>query len=158
MGARSLDRQAWAERIRAETRRIGPFERAGGAVVIIFRLEGFDELVAGAGQIDDRRLCRAIVASLRRAIRGSALVSGDRRGTFRVLVCETDESAARTYVDRVAAALRPWAEAASADPRLTVAWASTSELTDLAAADRLADARLAGAQDGWIRSAFVRRA
>lgn len=153
-----LDRQAWSERIQAETGRIGPFERAAGAVVIIVRLEAFDELVAEAGPIDDGRLCRAIVASVRRAIRDSALVSSDRSGTFRILLYESDESVAQAYVDRVSAALRPWVETARAEPRLTVAWASTSELTDLAAADRLADARLAGAQDGWIRSAFVRRA
>ena len=48
-------------------------------------------------------------------------------------------------------------ETINTDVRLTAAWASTSELTDLPAADRLAESRLAGAEDGWIRSAFVLR-
>jgi hypothetical protein len=49
-------------------------------------------------------------------------------------------------------------ETVDADLSLTAVWASTSELTDLPAADRLAESRLTGVSDGWIRSAFVLRA
>jgi GGDEF domain-containing protein len=149
------DRLDWTERIRAEASRCGRYERS--AVVVIIRLDAFDELVAVAA-MDGRRLCRAVVASIRRSARGGDVVFGDETGTFRVLLIEADEPAARAYLDRVAAgALRPWMETINTDVRLTAAWASTSELTDLPAADRLAESRLAGAEDGWIRSAFVLR-
>jgi hypothetical protein len=72
---------------------------------------------------------------------------------------EADERAARAYIDRIAeGALRPWLETINSDVRLTAVWATTSELTDLPAADRLAESRLTGVEDGWIRSAFVLRA
>jgi GGDEF domain-containing protein len=149
------DRLDWTERIRTEASRCGRYERS--AVVVLIRLDAFDELVAVAA-MDRRRLCRAVVASIRRSARGSDVVFGDETGTFRVLLVEADEPGARAYLDRLAGgALRPWMETINTDVRLTAAWASTSELTDLPAADRLAESRLAGAEDGWIRSAFVLR-
>jgi hypothetical protein len=149
------DRLDWTERIRMEASRCGRYERS--AVVVLIRLDAFDELVAVAA-MDRRRLCRAVVASIRRSARGSDVVHGDETGTFRVLLVEADEPGARAYLDRVAGgALRPWMETINTEVRLTAAWASTSDLTDLPAADRLAESRLAGAEDGWIRSAFVLR-
>lgn len=149
------DQAAWAERIRAETIRCGRHERS--AAIVVIQLEAFDELLAAA-EMDANRLCRAVVASLRRSARGFDAVFGDATGTFRVLLAEADERGARAYIDRVAqGALRPWMETIDREIRLTAVWAATSELTDLPAADRLAGSRLTGAQDGWIRSAFVLR-
>jgi hypothetical protein len=151
------DRAEWADRIQAEASRCGRFGRSGAIVIV--RLEAFDELLAVASAIDSRRLYRAVVASLRRSARGFDVVVGDETGTFRVLLVEADERAARAYIDRIAdGALRPWLETINSDVRLTAVWATTSELTDLPAADRLAESRLTGVEDGWIRSAFVLRA
>jgi len=151
------DRAEWAERIQAEASRCGRYDRSGA--VVILRLEAFGELLAAASEIDNRRLSRAVVASMRRSARGFDLVVGDETGTFRVLLVEADERAARAYIDRIAeGALRPWLETINRDVRLTAVWASTSDLTDLPAADRLAESRLTGVEDGWIRSAFVLRA
>lgn len=154
-GERVLDHEAWSERIRDEASRCGRYERL--AAVVVIRLESFDELVAASAAMDGHRLCRAIVASLRRSARDSDVVYGDGGGTFRVLLVEADEFGARAYVDRVSQVLRPWIETINAEVGLTATWAGTSGLTDLAAADRLAEARLVGAADGWIRSTFVRR-
>jgi GGDEF domain-containing protein len=151
------DRATWAERIQAEAIRCGRYDRSGAVVIV--RLEAFEELLAAASAIDGRRLCRAVVASLRRSTRGFDVVFGDETGTFRVLLVEADERAARAFIDRIAqGALRPWLETINRDVRLTAVWATTSELTDLPAADRLAESRLTGVEDGWIRSAFVLRA
>jgi hypothetical protein len=153
----SRDRAEWADRIQAEASRCGRYDRSGAIVIV--KLEAFDELLAAASAMDGRRLCRAVVASLRRSARGFDVVVGDETGTFRVLLVEADERAARAYIDRIAeGALRPWLETINSDVRLTAVWATTSELTDLPAADRLAESRLTGVEDGWIRSAFVLRA
>jgi GGDEF domain-containing protein len=152
----AADPAAWSERLVEEGGRCVRYERPASVVVI--RLEVLDKLVAAAaGTVDRARLCRAVVASLRRSARDSDVVYGDGRGTFRVLLVETDEFGARAYVDRVAVVLKPWIETVDSEVGLTAVWAGTSELTDLPAADRLADARLIGARDGWIRSAFVQR-
>ena len=149
------DEAAWAERIRAETIRCGRHERS--AAVVIIRLEAFEELLSAA-ELDAERLRRAVVNSLRRSARGFDAVFGDASGTFRILLAEADERGARAYVDRISqGALRPWMDTIDRDVRMTAVWAATSELTDLPAADRLAGSRLTGAQDGWIRSAFVVR-
>lgn len=150
-----LDHETWSERIRDEASRCGRYERL--AAIVVIRLESFDSLVAASAAMDGQRLCRAIVASLRRSARDSDVVYGDHSGTFRVLLVEADEFGARAYVDRVSQVLRPWVETISAEVGLTATWAGTSGLTDLAAADRLAEARLVGAADGWIRSTSVRR-
>jgi GGDEF domain-containing protein len=150
-----LDHEMWSERIRDEASRCGRYERL--AAVVVIRLESFDELVAASAAMDGHRLGRAIVASLRRSARDSDVVYGDGSGTFRVLLVEADDFGARAYVDRVSQVLRPWIETIDAEVGLTATWAGTSGLTDLAAADRLAEARLVGAADGWIRSASVRR-
>lgn len=150
-----FDHEAWSERIRDEASRCGRYERL--AAVVVIRLEAFDALVAAAGSMDGDQLCRAIVAPVRRSARDSDVVFGDGAGTFRVLLVEADECGARAYVDRVSQVLRPWIEAIDAEGGLTATWAGSSRLTDLAAADRLAEARLVGAADGWIRSTFVRR-
>jgi GGDEF domain-containing protein len=151
------DRAAWADRIRAETSRCARHEQS--AAIVIIRLEAFHEVVAASVAKDRRRMCQAVVASLRRSARGFDVVFGDQTGTFRVLLVEADERGARAYVDRVAeGALRPWLETINKDVRLTAVWAATSELTDLPAADRLAESRLTGVEDGWIRSSFVLRA
>lgn len=149
------DRETWSERIRDEASRCGRYERL--AAVVVIKLESFDELVAASAAMDGHRLGRAIVASLRRSARDSDVVFGDGSGTFRVLLVEADDFGARAYVDRVSQVLRPWIETIDAEVGLTATWAGTSGLTDLAAADRLAEARLVGAADGWIRSTFVRR-
>ncbi len=70
-------REAWIDRIREEASRCGRYERP--AAVVVFRLEVFDRLVA-AGSFDGGRLCRAVVASLRRSARATDVVFGDGSG------------------------------------------------------------------------------
>lgn len=152
--ATASGREAWIDRIREEASRCFRYEHP--AAVVVFRLGVFDRLVA-TGSFDGGRLCRAVVASLRRSARATDVVFGDGSGVFHVLLLEAEETGARAYVDRLTQVLRPWIEIVDTEVRLTAAWAGTSELADLATAHRLAEARLVGAEEGWLRSAFVCR-
>lgn len=145
----------WADRMRRETIRC---HRSGRrASVVVLRLEGLDALGAAAGPVPPVWLCRVVGAYLRACAHRKDLVQDDHRGSFRVLLVDTTEAGARSYVESVTRLLVPRLDDPRADVRLNAGWAGSCSQPDLEAAYRLAQARLAGASEGWIRSASVWR-
>jgi hypothetical protein len=142
---------AWAHRIRAESARRQ--EDGWTAAVVAIRIDGLD----GVAPDVRNRIDRAAAASVRAVAPNPVLVHDDDRGTFRVLLLETDERGARAYVDEVTRPLGRWLDDPGRPVRLTAAWAATSAERDLLATERLAEARLVGASAGWIRSAATWR-
>jgi len=116
------------------------------------RLDGLDELAADAGSAVRDWLRGVASENLRTGARSTDVVQDDGHGSFRVLLVETDEAGARSYVERVSRLLVPWPENPASKVRLTAGWAATGSEPDLQAAERLAQARQNGASEGWIRS------
>jgi GGDEF domain-containing protein len=143
----------WSDRIRTETARCQRYGRP--ASVVAMRLDGLEALAADAGTAVGVWLCRVSARNLHDLARDSDLVQSDGMGSFRALIVETDETGARTYVNRVSRLLVPWPDDPRADVRLIAGWAGTCAQPDLETADRLAQARLEGAADGWIQSVAV---
>lgn len=149
------DTDEWSDRIRTETTRS---RRSGRpAAVVVLRLDGMGALAAGAGPAAADWLRRLLTASVRSCAHVSDLVQDDDRGSYRVLLVDTDDDRAGSYVELVARPLAPWLDDPQAAVRLTAGWAGTCSEPDLETSDRLAHARLAGASAGWIRSAATWR-
>jgi hypothetical protein len=110
-------------------------------------------------------LGRRVAPELRRTVgvaeaiaarsRASDIVRVTDDGIIRILLVETPENGAHVFVDRISEALA--AEPSADGQDVVAAWASIAPSRDLAAADRLAVARLRGATSGWLRSLAVRR-
>lgn len=145
----------WADRVEAETVR---FERDGRpGVVVALRLDGLEAVAADGGPEVAAWLCRIAAGKLRDSARDSDLVQVDPHGSFRVLLAETDDAGADAYVQRASRLLVPWFDHGPTEVCIIAGWAGTSSVPDLQAAYRLAQARLTGASEGWIRSASARR-
>jgi GGDEF domain-containing protein len=140
----------WSDRIRTETARCQRYGRP--AAIVAMRLDGLDALAADAGTAVGAWLCRVSARNLRELARVSDLVQSDGLGSFRALLVETDETGARTYVERISRLLVPWPDDPRAEVRLIAGWAGTWSQPDLEASDRLAHARMVGSSEGWIRS------
>lgn len=141
----------WAARLRTETIRC---HRSGRrASVVYLRLEGLDVLSGTAGAVAGAWLCRIVGAYLRASGHEKDLIQDDHEGSFRVLLVDTNEEGARAYVESVSRLLTPRLEDPRAEIRLIAGWAGSGAEADLEATQRLAQARLAGASEGWIRSA-----
>lgn len=140
----------WASRIRAETIRC---HRSGRRASIVYlRLEGLGALTGTAGAVAGSWLCRIVGAYLRASGHEKDLVQDDHGGTFRVLLVDTNEEGARAYVESVSKLLTPRLDDPRAEIRLIAGWAGSGAEADLEATQRLAQARLSGASEGWIRS------
>jgi hypothetical protein len=145
----------WADRVEAETVR---FEREGRpGVVVALRLDGLEAVAADGGPEVAAWLCRVAAGKLRESARGSDLVQVDPHGSFRVLLAETNDAGADAYVQRASRLMVPWLDGGPTEVHIIAGWAGTSSLPDLEAAYRLAQARLTGVSEGWIRSASARR-
>jgi GGDEF domain-containing protein len=64
-------------------------------------------------------------------------------GRFGLLLLETDEIAARGYIDRLQAAADGWLESAGLSIRLSLGWAGATEAGDVASAAAAAYQRMA---------------
>jgi len=140
----------WSDRIRTETARCERYGRS--AAIVAMRLDGLDALAADAGTAVGAWLSRVSARNLRELARASDLVQSDGYESFRALLVDTDETGARTYVERVSRLLVPWPDDPHPEVRLIAGWAGTWSQPDLDAADRLAQARMVGSSEGWIRS------
>jgi len=145
----------WSDRIRTETARCQRYGRP--AAIVAMRLDGLEAIVSEAGSAVGAWLCRVSARTVQELARDSDLVQSDGLGSFRALLVETDETGARTYVERSSRLLVPWPDDPRAAVRLIAGWAGTCGQPDLGAADRLAQARLEGASGGWIQSVAVWR-
>jgi len=144
------DQAVWAERIQVETLRCERYHRP--AAIVAMRLDGPDP---GAGDTDsslDDWLRSISTKELHALGRGSDLVQADGHGQFRALLVETDEAGARSYVQRAFQLLVPQRGDRRRQVRLVAGWAGSWAQDDLNAADRLAQARMLGSLEGWIRS------
>jgi hypothetical protein len=95
-----------------------------------------------------------IATDLAARSRASDVIRVTDDGIIRILLIETPEDGARSYVDRISSALAANGDVAGKD--VVAAWASIRPTRDLQTADRLAVARLRGASGGWLRSLAVR--
>ena len=141
----------WPAQVRTKAARRELDDRT--AVVVALRIDGLDDKPPEVGG----RIRRAAAASIGGVSPGAILVDENDSGMFRVLLADADENSARTYITLVTRPLARWLEDPGSPIRLTAGWAATSPHRDLGATDRLAEARLAGASAGWIRSASTWR-
>ena len=99
----------------------------------------------------DPAVLSSAASSLQAMMQARDLFHQDSETEFRVLLADTDETEAGVLVDRWKAEF----ERAHPGAVLIAAWASPSD-GGLEVAIRLAEARLAGRREGWIRSVAVR--
>ena len=134
------DPATWDRAIREESERAARFGRP--VTVVMAELHHLDDVAARLGRDVAERVvtetARVLTADGRALDRIASL--GD--GRFGVLLLETEESAARRYVDRVRAAVDGWLESAGLSIRLSLGWASPTERGDILAAAAVAQQRM----------------
>ncbi len=143
---------AWRRRLTAEGARSA---RHGSPATVVALRVGPSRGPLGRRLVQNRRRTAGVTEGVARRSRASDVIRVTDDGTVRILLVETTEEAAHVYVDRVSEAIRTegWVERGD----LVAAWAAIAPGRDLAAADRLAVARLRGATNGWLRSLAVHR-
>lgn len=142
----------WQRRISAEQAR--HVRRGAPATVVAMRLGPSRGPLARRSGPEVSRTAAAAerVANTSRA---SDVVCVTDGGTIRILLVDTIEDGARPYVDRMSRNLRDERDDQSSS--VLAGWASIASSRDLAAADRLAVARLRGAAAGRLRSLAIHR-
>jgi diguanylate cyclase (GGDEF)-like protein len=140
------DGAMWSRAIREESARAARF---GHPVTVVIaelpRLEGLADRFGPA--VVERVVTEAahsLVAESRAVDRIARL--GDAR--FGALLPETDEVAARVYVERVRAVADGWLESTGLSVRLAVGWASPAEAGNVAGAAVTAEQRMHDAERG----------
>lgn len=114
------------------------------ATIVMIEIDGLDRLVTALGQLAADRVLTAVADTIRRHARKADHVGrlGPRR--FGVLLPETDEVAAISYVERVRSASDLWLESGAISLRLAIGWASP-----------VVDSSLANAQAQALERMFV---
>ena len=141
--------RAWMERAEAritESRQVGQ-----PATVVLIEVIPPLTLDSPVESATDEALLNSLASSLQATTQVDDLFLQDSATAFRVLLADADEIEAGALVDR-------WKlefERAHPGAVLIAAWASPSD-AGLDVALRLAEARLAGRREGWIRSVAVR--
>ena len=134
------DPATWDRAIRDESARAARFGRP--VTVVVAELHNLDDVADRLG----RGVAERVVAETARVLvaDGRALdrIASLGGGRFGVLLLETEESAARGYVDRVRAAADGWLESAGLSIRLSLGWASPTERGDIVAAAAIAEQRM----------------
>jgi hypothetical protein len=143
---------AWFVRLRIEQRRHQRYGRT--ATIVAMHLGG---PTGALGRRAARRRTQDVWRARRieSALRSTDIVRAGSDGIVRILLAETDEAGGDACVHRLAERLPGWGAEVGATTGLTAAWAATRIGRDLCAANRLAIARLRGAQAGWLRSGAV---
>ena len=161
--AELADPATWSHTIREESARV---ERFGHPVTVVMaELSHLDILADRFGRgVADRvvaETARSLVSGSRAADRIARL--GDAR--FGVLLPETDETAAGSYVERVRAAIDGWLESAGLSTRVSFGWAGPADgggvIAAAAAAEQRmheADGRRGPGPDGHVAAALSRSA
>ena len=143
---------AWFVRLRVEQRRHQRHGRT--ATIVAMHLGGpTGALARRAARRRSQDVWRA--RRIEGALRSTDIVRAGSDGIVRILLTETDESGGDACVHRLAKHLPSWGAEVGATTSITAAWAATRTGRDLCAANRLAIARLRGAQAGWLRSGAV---
>jgi hypothetical protein len=147
--------ESWRRRLTAEQVR---FERDGRpATVLVLDLGGSPGPIARRTSL--RRLGPAgLPGHVAGLVRAADVVRSGMDGSAWVLLTETDEAGAEAFARWVAETLRHPGVDSGFGSALTAGWAAMAEHRDVRSAERLAEARLRGARDGWIRSAAARTA
>jgi len=134
------DPAAWSRAIREESARVARFGHP--ATVVIAELPNLDTLADSFGRgVADRialEAARLLVAEGREADRIARL--GDAR--FGILLTDTEETAARGYVERIRGAIDSWLESVGLSTRLALGWASPGEGGDVIGAAATAEQRM----------------
>jgi len=134
------DPAAWSRAIREESARVARFGHP--ATVVIAELPNLDTLADSFGRgVADRialEAARLLVAEGREADRIARL--GDAR--FGILLTDTEETAARGYVERIRGAIDSWLESVGLSTRLALGWASPGEGSDVIGAAATAEQRM----------------
>jgi diguanylate cyclase (GGDEF)-like protein len=147
------DAATWDRAIREESARVARFGRP--VTVVIAELPQVEEIASRLGRdVADRVVAettRVLVAEGRAVDRIAWL--GEAQ--FGVLLLETAEADAGTYVDRVRAAADGWFESAGLSTRLSLGWASPTDGGDLIGAVATARQRMHGGKGEPDGSRFV---
>jgi len=140
------DGATWSRAIREESARAARFGHP--VTVVIAELPRLDGLADRFGPAVVERVvmeaAHALVAESRAVDHVARL--GDAR--FGALLPETDEAAARVYVERVRAVADGWLESTGLSVRLSVGWASPAEGGNVAGAAVTAEQRMHDATRG----------
>lgn len=142
----------WTRRLVSEQARSA--RNGAPATVVALRL-GEDRGPLGRRVESELRRTVGIADSIAARCRASDVVRVTDDGIIRILLVETPEDGAQSFVDRISPGLA--GEPGAGGREVVAAWASIAASRHLPAADRLAIARLRGATGGWLRSLAVRR-
>ncbi len=140
--AAAAESDTWNRQLREETARVARFGRP--ATVVIAECPGLDGMAERLGAAASDRVAAELARLLVAEGRATDRVARLGVACFGVLLVETDELAARRYVDRVRAASDSWLASAGLAVRLMIGWASPDPGTDLALAADTARERMAG--------------
>lgn len=137
---RLADPATWDRSIRAESARVARFGRP--VTVVVAELPHLDDVVSRLGpDVADRVVMETarLLVSAGRSVDRITWLGGAR---FGILLFETEEARARSYVGRVRAAADGWLQSAGLSIRLSVAWAGPAEDGDVMAALAIAEQRI----------------
>jgi diguanylate cyclase (GGDEF)-like protein len=134
------DAATWSRAIREESARVARFGHPATIVMAeVPRVDAIaDRLGPGVVERVVSEAARLLVSDTRAADRVARL--GD--GRFGILLLETDEAAARGYVERVRRAVDRWLESTGLSVRLSLGWASPTDGGDVLAAAATAEQRM----------------
>jgi len=138
--AELADRATWDRAIRDESARAARFGRP--TTVVIAELNQLDDLAERLGPDVADRLVTETVRLLVSEGRAADRIAWLGHARFGVLLVETDERAARAYIERVRSATDRWFASAGLSIRLSVGWASPMDDGDVAAAAATAQQRM----------------
>jgi diguanylate cyclase (GGDEF)-like protein len=134
------DPATWARTVREESARVARFGHP--VTVVMAELPHLDVLADRLGRdVADRvvSMTARLLVTESRAVDCVARL-GDAR--FGILILETEEMAAGSFVERVRAAADTWLESAGLSIRLSLGWASPAEGGDVMAAASVAQQRM----------------
>jgi diguanylate cyclase (GGDEF)-like protein len=135
-----LSSSRWARVLADEDARIRRYRRA--ATIVMIELDGLDRLTTRLGDAAGERLVPAVADTIRRLAREADFVARLGDGRFAVLLPETDEIQAISYVERVRRTCDMWLESGAVALRLAMGWASASGDESLHDAGRVATERM----------------
>jgi diguanylate cyclase (GGDEF)-like protein len=147
------DAATWDRAVREESARVARFRRP--VTVVIAELPQVEEIASRLGRdVADRVVAETtrVLLAEGRAVDRIALLG---EAQFGVLLLETAEADARSYVERVRAAADGWFESAGLSTRLALGWASPTDGGDLIGAVATARERMHSGRRDPDGSRFV---
>jgi diguanylate cyclase (GGDEF)-like protein len=136
----------WSRWLREEDARIRRYRRP--VTVVLVELEGLDRLAERLGQDAADRIVPPVAATLRRQAREADRVARLSGARFGILLPETGETQASTYVERVREACDRWLAAGAVALRLSIGWAEAYQGRSMDEAQQVAEDRLNAERHG----------